>query len=275
MKYRFFLLATICLLLASQGRAQFYVGLHGGWTLPQGFYAESRMSDNGWMFSEGHQRLAGAGKGWATGVDLSFAFPFHPSLEVVASADFMQSGVNRDVEDYYVYIYQARYSQCSKYLMELPKFRNIPILLGVRYAYPVTRGIDFYGEAMAGVNLRRITNWTLAYATDSWTQTDGQEFAEYNNEDNRVYGQANTFAFRLGAGFLFKKKVTLGAAFYMMGASPLTWDRNTTVRYSVYGQMVENTTTQHVVYTDLNPTLVMVQLGFRLCPFKTRTVQDW
>lgn len=275
MKHRFLPLLILFLVMATQVRAQFYVGLHGGWTLPQGFYSESRMSDNGWMFSEGHQWMAGAGKGWAAGVDLSYAMPFHPSLEVVLSADYMQSGVNMDVEDYYEYIYSTRYSECSKYLMELPKFRNIPIMLGVRYAYPATKGIDLYGEALAGINLRRISDWTLAYATSNWNVGDGQQLAEYNNEDIRIYGKANTFAFRLGAGFIFKKKVTLGASFNMLGASPLTWDRNTTIRYSVYGEIVENTTTQHVDYTELKPVMVMVQLGFRLTPFKTRTVQDW
>ena len=275
MKLRFVSLLILFLALAAPGHAQFYVGLHGGCTLPQGFYAESHMSDNGWMFSEGHQLLAGAGKGWVAGVDLSYAMPFHPSLEVVLNADYMQSGVNADVEDYYQYVYSTRYSDCNKYLMELPRFRNIPIMMGVRYAYPVAKGIDLYGEALAGINLRRITNWTLAYATNNWQVGDGQQLSQYNNEDIHIYGKANTFAFRLGAGFIVKKKITVGASFNMLGASPLTWDRNTTVRYSVYGQMVENTTTQHVDYTPLNPTMVMVKVGFRLMPFKTRTVQDW
>jgi hypothetical protein len=106
------------------------------------------------------------------GVDLSYAMPFHPSMEVVLNADYMQSGVNADVEDYYQYVYSTRYSDCNKYLMELPRFRNIPIMMGVRYAYPVAKGIDLYGEALAGINLRRITNWTLAYATNMIQQKD-------------------------------------------------------------------------------------------------------
>ncbi len=275
MKPRFILWLILLAAMTTQVRAQLYVGLHGGWTLPQGAYAESRMSDNGWMFSEGHQRLAGAGKGWAAGMDLSFAMPFHPSLEAVLTADYMQSGVNMDVEDYYGYVYSTRYSNCSKYMMELPKFRNIPILLGLRYAYPVTKGIDLYGEVLAGINLRYISDWTLAYATSNWNMGDGQQLAEYNNEDIRHYDFACAPAIRLGAGFLFKKKVTLGASFNMLGGSPLSWDRNTTIRYSVYGQLVEKTTTQHVDYTELKPMMVMVQVGFRLSPFHTRTVQDW
>lgn len=269
------LLLVLCLAVVAQVQAQFYVGLHGGMTLPEGTYAESRMSDNGWIFSEGHQWLVGAGKGWAAGVDISFAMPFHSPLELVLSADYMQSGMNKDVKDYYEYIYKARYSNCTKYLMELPRLCNIPILLGVRYAYPVARGIDFYGEALAGINIRCISDWTLSYATSSWNMGDGQQLAEYNNEDKRVYGNASTFAFRLGTGFVFKKKVTIGANLSILGAGPLTWDRSATVRYSVYGEVVENTTSRHVAYSAINPVMVTVQMGFRLAPFKGRTVQDW
>ncbi len=275
MKHRFVFLLLLCLATVAQVQAQFYVGVHGGLTLPEGIYSESRMSDNGWMFTEGHQWLAGAGKGWSAGVDMSFAMPFHPSLELVLSAEYMQSGVNKDVKDYYDYIYRARYSNCAKYSMQLPKFRNIPVLLGVRYAYPVTKGIDFYGEVLAGINVRHISDWTLSYASGDWSTGDGQQLAEYNNEDRRVYEKATTFAFRVGAGFLFKKKVTVGADFNILGPSPLVWDRTSTIRYSVYGEMVEHSTTQHVVYSNLNPVMVRVHVGFRLAPFKTRTVQDW
>lgn len=259
-----------------EARGQLYVGLHGGVTLPQGYYADSRMSDNEWMFTEGHQRKAGAGKGWNSGVDISFAMPFHPSLEVTMSADFMQSAPSRDVRDYYEYVFSHRYSSCSLYEMELPKLRNIPILLGARYAYPVTVGVDLYGEALAGVNFRSITDWRTCYADADWVQRDGQEFHDFNNEDVRSYASARTFAFRLGAGFIIKKMVTVGASYTVLGSSPLSWDRTQTTRYSIYGQEVENTNNIHVDYHDINPTMVVVNLGFRLNPFKgARHVQDW
>ena len=65
------------LLLATGGlhraEAQLYVNLHGGLTLPQGDYADSRMSDHEWMLAQGHQHKGGAGRGWAAGLEVSYA----------------------------------------------------------------------------------------------------------------------------------------------------------------------------------------------------------
>ena len=256
--------------------AQLYVGLHGGATLPQGFYADSRMSDNEWMLAEGHQLKGGAGRGWDAGLDISFAMPFHPALEIAFSADFMQSGPNRDVREYYELTYTRRYSQCSHYEMRLPHYRNIPILLGVRYSYPIATGIDLYGEALAGINHRTITDWVLTFTNPPWTPQENMPYPEYNNIDIRTYTPATTFTFRLGAGFLLKKKFTLGASFQMLGKAPLAWDRTVTTRYDIYGNISEYTDQTHTDYTDLNPTLVLVQLGYRLNPFAgARHVQDW
>lgn len=272
---KYLLLLTIFIASQIVVKGQVYVGIHGGGTLPQGNYAESRMSDNGWMMTQGHQFFAGAGKGWAGGVDVSVAMPFHPSLEVALSAEWMMGGMNRDVREYYQYVYSLRYSTCSKYEMKLPQYVNIPLLGGVRYAFPVTRGVDFYGEAMAGVSFRRISDWTLAYASGDWTTSSGQYFEDYNNIDIRSYVPKHAWAYRLGAGFILLKKFTLGASFSVMGSAPLEWNRTTTTRYSVYGQPVERTIEDHVVHHEVNPTMVMVQLGYRLNPFGRRTVQDW
>ena len=125
---RLTLLALLLGIGLQQANAQLYIGLHGGATVPVGFYAESRMSDNEWMFTQGHQRQAGSGTGWAAGVDFSYAMPFHSNLEILLAADFMQSGVSRDVEEYFTLRFSQRYNQCSRYEMILPRLRNIPIL---------------------------------------------------------------------------------------------------------------------------------------------------
>ena len=271
-----FLVFSFYLLVSVALHAQLYVGVHGGATLPQGLYAESRMSDNEWMFAEGHQLKAGAGRGWDAGLDISFAMPFHTNLEVTLTVDYMQSTPNRDIREYYELSYTRRYSQCSHYEMRLPRYRNIPILLGVRYSYPVTVGIDLYGEALAGINCRSFSDWLLAFTKEPWTPQEELDDPEYNNIDIRTYTPATTFAFRLGAGFILKKKFTIGASFQMLGKAPLVWDRTVTTRYDVYGNISEYTNTAHTDYANLNPTLVLVQLGYRLNPFASaRHVQDW
>ena len=260
---------------ATSLKAQLYAGIHGGYTLPQGYYADSRMSDNEWMFAEGHQQKAGAGKGWGAGIDISYAMPFFPNVEVTFSGDYLQSGVSRDVKEYYEFSYANRYSECSQYLMKLPKFRNVTLLLGVRYCHPLGGIFDLYGEALAGANIRMISDWTLVYTKGDWLPDENYDFPEYNNIDIRNYNNATTFAFSLGAGFLVKKTVTVGANFMMLGKSPLTWDRHSATRYNIYGQVVEYPDDRHVDYTDMNPTMVMVKIAYRLQPFKTKHVQDW
>lgn len=267
-------LFPLLLLAAVSVKAQVYIGVRGGVTLPQGYYAESHMSDNQWMFTQGHQKMAGAGRGWSGGVDVSFALPVHPALEFTFQADFLQSGVSSNVEEYYDIRWANRFQSCSQYVMELPKFRNIPLMLGVRYAYPTSKTIDFYGEALAGVNLRYISDWNFAYSESNWPITNPQTFDDYACVDLRTYAPATTFAFRLGAGFIIAKKVTVGASFNMLGSSPLVWDQTVSSRYDLYGTIVDNTRTEHADYYPINPTMLMVHLGYRF-PAGGRTVQDW
>ena len=267
----------VLLLLALAGQelhAQLYIGLQAGASLPQGFYADSRMSDNEWMFAEGHQHKAGAGKGWAAALDISFALPPLPSLEMTFQANYLQSGVCRDVREYYDFIYKNRYSQCSRYLMELPSFRHLSMQLGLRYCYPMG-GIDFYAEALAGLNLRFISDWKLLYTRGEWLPVEELLYPEYDNIDIRSYNNAATFAYTVGIGFLFKKSFSLGADFMVLGSSPLSWNRYTASRTILNGAVVEHEDSRQTTYTSINPTMLVVKVGYRLKPFHTRHVQDW
>ena len=273
-------LALFVLLLTAggcnQAAAQIYVNAHGGITLPQGFYADSRMSDHEWMLAQGHQHKGGAGRGWAAGLEVSYAMPFHKNLEVVLSGDFMQGDMNRDVQDYYEQMRVLHYSQCSLYEMKLPRYRNVPVMAGVRYCYPLTTLFDFYGEAMAGINLRMISDWSFAFTDGNWTAVDGQDFANYNNVKIYRYSPATTFAFRFGVGILIKKLVSVGASFNMLGNGPLSWEQEEITRYSIYNQPRETRNQNRVDYFSLNPTLVAVTVGLRLKVFSGASrVQDW
>lgn len=275
-------LLLLLLILSQTASAQLYLGLRGGVTLPKGTYAESRMSDNEWMFTEGHQHKGGAGRGWNAGLDIAYAIPLPISnagsssaIELLLSADFMQSGLSRDISDYYEFSYPHRYDRCSLYEMQLPRIRHIPILAGIRFDYPLTSGIKLYAEALAGINLRRITDWSLTFADNSYTQSDGQTFAQYANTDIRRYAPANTLGLRFGVGIIAKERLTLGATLNHLGNAPLIWDRTTTTAYSIYGQPIQNTTTQHVAYTPLKALILAVNLSYRLPLTSSRHIQDW
>ena len=230
------ILLTLCCLSIPATRAQLYIGLHGGATLPTGFYADSKMSDYEWMLVGFSQNKVGAGTGFAAGLDVAYAMPFLSDLSVVLEGEFMQSDPNEDVKKYHL-----AHSTEGEYT--LPKYRNIPIMLGMRYSYPIGKYYDLYGEVLGGVNIRMITPYT-------------EGLREY------TYDNATTLAFRIGAGVIVRELVTLGAGFTSMGKAPLTGDY-----FSSADQK----------YNIIKPTMVTISLGFRINAIKglTRNVQDY
>ena len=267
----------IVLLAAIPLRAQIYIGVRGGITLPNGFYADSRMSDNEWMFTQGHQKRAGAGKGFVAGLEARYEMPFLGGLSAVLDCDYLQSNMNKDVTNYFETAYARKFANCDAYEMQLPQFRHIPILLGVRYSYPLSTGLDFYGQALCGLNIRMVSDWTLSYASGEWVASDGQSFSNFSTVRTYTYNNAVTFAFRLGVGIMIRKMVSLEASYNMLGRSPLSWTYTCNDTYNVYGDVREIPTETHETFTDVNPTMVLVTLGFHLNPFKglRRNVQDW
>lgn len=221
--------------IAVAAHGQLYIGVHGGATLSTGYYAESKMSDGEWLLDGTNQFKVGAGDGFLTGLDVAYAMPFLSDLTVLLEAEFMQGSVNSDVKKYHN-------AHANDYEAVLPKFRNIPLLLGARYSYPLGQYYDLYGEVLGGVNIRMITPYER-----------GVNVATYEN--------ATTIGFRFGAGIIIRDMVTIGASYTMLGNAPLEGDYN-----------IGNT-----AFTKLNPTLVTISAGFRLNPFKglTRNVQDF
>ena len=269
-------IVVLAFVLLRPAQAQIYMGLHGSAVLPNQFYAESHMSDNEWMFTQGSQHCAGAGLGWNAGLDVSWAMPFHTNLEAILSADYLQNSMNKDVKQYDQIRYSQRYSNCSHYEMKLPRFHHICVMAGMRYCFPMTTLFDLYGEALAGVNVRLINNWTLAYADEQWNPDGNPDIELHNNESIKTYPTATTFAFGVGAGFIIKKMVTVGVRYCMLGKTPLSWESTETVRYLVQNQVVSNTHTQHIDHYSINPTMLTITLGFRLKAFGgARHVQDW
>lgn len=275
-KLLLFFLLLLAGIAPARVSAQIFIGLHGGISLPYGDYADSRMSDNEWMFTQGHQHKAGAGIGWTAGVEVSYAMPFHTNLEALFVGEFMQSNPSDDVKSYYAVSYAHRFSQCSRYDMQLPRFRHIPLLLGVRYKYPLTKTIHLYAQALGGLNMRFITPWSLYYADASWPYAYREDNMQYNNMKLSTYTSAYTPALRLGGGFIVGNLVTIGFDFNLFGAAPLSWDEEETVRYDVYGNVKEINSTNHFDYYNIYPAMVTVSLGLRLKVFNgARTVQDW
>lgn len=256
---KFLLLSAAWLLCLLPLRAQFYIGVHGGVTLPTGYYGDSRMSDYEWIImNPEHQLRAGAGTGFSAGVDFSFPMPFLSDLSALITVDYMQSGPNKDVSNYYANHYQEEDG------VVLPKYKNIPILLGLRYSYPLGTFYDLYGEAQMGVNIRQITEFR--YPVNSKTTFSYQ------------YDNCYSMAFHLGVGVMIKDIVSVGAGVNLMGKGPLKGISTETITFDTPEGPDEASDSEPYTptYTTIKPTMVYINLGFHINPFKnyTRRVQE-
>lgn len=269
MRKHIFLPLLLLLLPLGPLRAQVYIGLHGGVTLPTGFYTDSKLCDLEWIFlNPGHQKKAGAGTGYFGGIDVAYAMPFAKGLSVQVTGEYMQSGFNRDVQRFLDREIQDGTAEHEQYEMVCPQLRNIPVMAGLRYSYPLGVYYDLYGEALAGINVRSITDWKIYYADKN-----------LSSEEIYQYQSANTVAFRLGVGVVVRDVVTLGASYTMLGQSTLQYDylRTDTRTTSVGTQHFNNEEHFADEHYSFNPSMVMITLGFRFTPFRsmTRHVQDY
>lgn len=269
MKKHLFLPLLLLLLPLGTIRAQVYIGAHGGVTLPTGFYADSKLCDLEWIFlNPGHQKKVGAGTGFFGGLDVAYAMPFAKGLSLQITGEYMQSGFGKDVRDYLDREIEEGTAAHETYEMVCPQMRNIPVMAGLRYSYPLGVYYDLYGEVMGGVNFRSITDWKI-FSSDE----------NLSVEEVWQYDQAKTIAFRLGVGVVVRDIVTLGASYTMLGKSTLRYD------YSRIDTRTTAAGTQHYNYDSpfddehytFNPSMVMITLGLRFSPTRsmTRTVQDY
>lgn len=268
---RKYCIVTLLLLLLPSGllRAQLYVGVHGGVSLPVGFYADAKLCDREWIFlNPGHQKKVGAGTGFFGGIDVAYAMPFAKGLSVLVTGEYMQSGFGKEVQAYLDRTAEAGAAAHETYELTAPQLRHMPVMAGVRYSYPLGIYYDLYGEAAAGISFRSVTDWKIFYSDESLSV-----------DEVRQYDLSKTFAFRLGMGVAVRDIVTLGASYTLLGQSPL--------RYSYSRIDTRSTAAGPQHYSEeyrfddehykLRPTMVMITLGLRFTPLRsmTRTVQDY
>lgn len=269
--------AALLLTLAHTAHAQVKVGLRGGLTLPTGFYGCTQIKyvPQDWVFYDLDQTSysVGASTGFSAGAYITYALPFYDDLAVIISADFVQNGLGAVVKNDLNRTSTGTYTNNDTYKKEyeLPLLRNIPITLGARYSYPLGGVFDVFLEAAAGVNIRQITPQAINIEN---TRTDG---VVDNESHTYTYDNAATFALRLGAGFEFNNMFTLGGYYSYLGKAPLSGEYLHKYTNHILGGVSEGLDRTNFNYQQVAPSMVTIQLGIHLNPFKRapRMAQDF
>lgn len=225
--------------------------IHAGGGFPMGDFAEG--DEKSWALFDWNKLNsdAGAATGFNFGIKSQFAIPSVTGLNFLASLDFMYNGLNSDIKD----VFDEIEDELENFEYTLPKYLNIPIMLGLNYSYGLNDQVDLFGEFAAGINIRKITD--LSYEgtfTDYYYDEWGYLYPyEYDIEGTYRYDIKTSFAFQLGAGVLFADRFSIGLHYYALGKAK--------VQGNIKYEEDDETEKEKFKYKDVNPSMLVLRLG--------------
>lgn len=91
----------------------------------------------------------------------------------------------------------------------LPKYLNVPILVGLQYEKPISDGLNLYGEAGVGLNILKLTN--LSYEEDDY-------------ELLMTFNPSVKLGYKIGAGIVLQEKYTISLNYLGLGSHKVKYE---------------------------------------------------
>lgn len=191
----FSLLFFSVLTLNAQARSELQVGL----VSPTGDFGDDDEDD---AIYDGSGGSGGAATGFHVGY--KYLSPINENgLFWTLNANFFYNGLNSDWKD----DLEEAYEDYDDY--SLPKYINIPVLVGLQYERPVADNIAVFGEAGVGLNLLKLTNWSASADDYEFTTTFKSSFG---------------LAYKIGAGIVLRDKYTIGLSYNGLGSHKVKYE---------------------------------------------------
>lgn len=221
---------------AIQANAQTHFSIHLGAGFPQGDFGTYKNPER--VVIETNGKHGGATIGFNIGMKAKIDIPSIEGLGIIATGDFFLNGITNDIED----------DMDKDYAVTLPKYINIPLMVGANYTYPIADNIGLFGEAAIGINFRKITDLTL----------EGEDDVE--EVDEISFDNATSLAFQVGAGFIFNEKFSVGIHYYSLGTSKVKGDVDYSYIDPYYGE--EHSGSGSIKGGKLSTSILALRIGF-------------
>lgn len=173
--------------------------LHAGVSFPMGDFGSGDIKKDDMDGKKGF-----AGTGFNFGAKYYVPISAVNNLSAVVDLDFYYNGLNGDAKDAFDEIEKEEGLDIKK-----PTYLNIPLTVGINYAYPINSNLDIYGEAVVGVNYSKMTNYKM----------EGEE--EYDGDiykSTTKYDAAFGFTYGLEAGVMFNKRYSISLRYQGLGS---------------------------------------------------------
>ena len=197
------------LLFSVNVMAQTSFSYHLGASKPLGDFANSRAEDRGdVIWYDLDSKKGGAGMGLNLGVKMKSDIASIEGLGFIFTTDVFYNGANEDVKEWKNELleeFEDEY-EYDESKLTLPKWLNIPVMVGLNYEYAINDDFGIWTEFGAGANLGKLTNHKGFFEIDNW---------EYTHKD--VYEFKVSAAVQLGVGVKLSDKISMGVHYYSFG----------------------------------------------------------
>lgn len=220
--------------------------IYVGGAFPLGNFKAGSFTDNAptdWalLYTDGNKGYAGVGFniGWDVLIPVS-----KNGLGIFIGMDYFYNGHNKDLKDFI--------SNHDDVIDKAPKIHNIvPLISGLRYFGNISDNFGFFVEAGCGLNIRKISKMELSYS-----ESDYNDYYEFNETIN--YDTSLTFAFKIGAGMMIVRHLSIGLDFYRLGSAQVKGKVDYNEYSSYYGSYSYSETFKT---KDLNCSELVLRLG--------------
>lgn len=241
---------AVILILGGQAMAQNRSAIFLSASFPMKEYAEFDRFYGGFALTTQNRYEAGADLGYNAGYKWYLNFGVK-GLGVLLSVDGFYNGPTKELKD----VYRDQEGAASgpnggsfRYTA-IPKYVNVPAMVGLNYICHFNSNLGMYVEAGAGGNLRFITDMESVTKTTLHKETI-QETQDYEN--------ALSFAYQAGIGFEVAKKLIIGCSFYDLGSAIVSSEHTFKKETLDY----EELTVFPQTYGTIHPIMVLARIGF-------------
>ena len=257
--------------------------LHLSGVFPNGKFGEfDEVKDGtakriGALFHE-QSKTGAAGTGFGLGFKYQLSIPKIDGLRFLVGAELMYNPLNGDAKDWFDDNFTSGtdhysneyggYSYDYDYEVTLPKYLNVPLMVGLNYAIKLNDKINIFGEVAAGINMRLNTNTKILYEANgtSWEISADGDYNYYYEvptiEESRYkYDNAITFAYRFGAGVTFDR-ISIGLHWYNLGAAKVKGKIETESDFSKYGVVQHYSEEENFKHKELSISMLTLTVGY-------------
>lgn len=264
MKKKVLIAAALMAMLGGAAMAQGTFTLKLGGGFPMGDFADAKADYNNgfnnlrWGLWSKHTD-GGAGLGFNLGFEYNMPVSSVNGLGVVISVDAFYNGLNEDLNDFFADFKEDLDNGYDSWSLTTPNYINIPVMVGAKYDLPLTSGINLYGAAAVGANIRIITPFNVTYEQEGYYQ--GYAISGTVEESTNIeFDPAVSFAFRLAAGVTFAEKYSIELGYYNLGAGKVKDEIKYTAEFS-NNNYTDQSDKQKETLKSITPTLLTLRLG--------------